>query len=752
MMRNIKRFLTVALLLCLIVAAVVGLSSCEKEEIHVHKHVETIEKAASCLDTGLARYTCECGDTYTVRLEALGHTEVVDPAVEPGCVEVGYTEGKHCSVCGEVLVAQSQIKPNGHNLSGEATCTTDKKCLDCGKIYVKAYHVGGEAASCTTDQLCIYCGEVVTLALGHTAEADEAVEPTCYSTGLTEGSHCSVCNTTIVAQEVVPTVDHSYDAVVTDPTCTAKGYTTYTCSFGCGYSYVGNEVEPIPHVYDDVVTAPTCTAEGYTTHTCKFGCNTSYVDTPVSATGHDMQIHEGEDGFYLECANGCGHTEDTDAPVADSYKATIDGSFTSSKTNVLTLKYASVGAAGIYTNGSVSKENEYVGGIGGLDKGAYYVGYEFVMEKPGTVDIIWNISGNYWKSGVGNAGIDDMAKYMAITIDGKPVDISGLELPKGDGVNAHEYWNMQQFIIKDVVLDAGVHTFYCDIDPNDNTNTSTTSGGLNVGDMIIQSSKPVSVRPIPTATSAKVVLDGERVYYVLTLDNCVYTADEIELFDGDTVLPIVSLETDENNITTIKVDVTDRTVGQNFSPHLRFGELGINYINGVNINGDVRDENLQYTNYEYVSLGDKHYVIYNHYEMPAVKVYGKTMLNTAYDLVEEDGKPVLLLTYMCLGFDENTAKFFDGSKTVTYTVERNGAFVVYHIDLTGTAGANFYMHLSINGQKWNGKANNTSNDGNVLVPDYSGTSTSSWHTYKSITVNGTQYVLGRQYAMIVIGH
>lgn len=43
----------------------------------------------------------------------------------------------------------------------------------------------------------------------HTIEIDAAVEATCASTGLTEGSHCSVCGTVIVKQEVVPLKEHT---------------------------------------------------------------------------------------------------------------------------------------------------------------------------------------------------------------------------------------------------------------------------------------------------------------------------------------------------------------------------------------------------------------------------------------------------------------------------------------------------------------------------------------------------------------
>lgn len=42
-----------------------------------------------------------------MRLRA--HTVVVDEAVQPTYDSKGLTEGKHCSVCGEVIVKQEEI-------------------------------------------------------------------------------------------------------------------------------------------------------------------------------------------------------------------------------------------------------------------------------------------------------------------------------------------------------------------------------------------------------------------------------------------------------------------------------------------------------------------------------------------------------------------------------------------------------------------------------------------------------------------
>lgn len=128
---------------------------------------------------------------FTARYTAIPHTEAVDKAVEPTCTETGLTEGKHCSVCGEVLVEQEVVKANGHtevvDKAVEPTCTgtgltEGKHCSVCSAVLVE---------------------QEVVPAKGHAEVVDKAVAPTCTKTGLTEGKHCSVCNAVLVEQEVV---------------------------------------------------------------------------------------------------------------------------------------------------------------------------------------------------------------------------------------------------------------------------------------------------------------------------------------------------------------------------------------------------------------------------------------------------------------------------------------------------------------------------------------------------------------------
>ena len=75
--------------------------------------------------------------------------------------------------------------------------------------------------------------------------------------------------------------EHSYTAVVTAPTCTAKGYTTHTCS--CGDSYVDTYTDALGHAWDNgkVTKEPTETETGVKTFTCTRCGETKTESIPV---------------------------------------------------------------------------------------------------------------------------------------------------------------------------------------------------------------------------------------------------------------------------------------------------------------------------------------------------------------------------------------------------------------------------------------------------------------------------------------
>lgn len=97
------------------------------ESTHIHSYSKKVTNP-TCTTQGYTTYTCSCGNEYiSDYINANGHTEVNDNAVEATTTATGLTEGKHCSVCGEILVEQ-QIIPK--------RSPADNSTIEC-------YHGGG---------------------------------------------------------------------------------------------------------------------------------------------------------------------------------------------------------------------------------------------------------------------------------------------------------------------------------------------------------------------------------------------------------------------------------------------------------------------------------------------------------------------------------------------------------------------------------------------------------------------------------
>ena len=258
--------------------------------LHNHSY-ETVVTAPTCAVAGYTTYTCACGDTYTGNEVAkLAHTEVIDPAIAATCTATGKTEGKHCSVCGDILVAQQEIPIVAHIYDDKY----DETCNECGDVrdaecaHTEIEVIQGKDATCTeigytNGEKCKTCGEIINeqevIAMLEHSYSSVVTAPTCTKQGYT--TYTCACGDTKV-DDYVKATGHKYESAVTAPTCIEKGYTTHTCA--CGYSYIDSYVKETGHKYTDVVTAPTCTENGYTTHTC--ACGNSYIDSYVNETGH----------------------------------------------------------------------------------------------------------------------------------------------------------------------------------------------------------------------------------------------------------------------------------------------------------------------------------------------------------------------------------------------------------------------------------------------------------------------------------
>ena len=372
------------------------------DDTHSHNYKETTTKEATCTDAGEITYTCECGDTYTETIDALGH-DYKEEIVAPTKTEQGYTNHT-CTVCGDSYQDNftDYIEEHQHTYKNEvtklATCTTDgiiTFTCECGDSYTEVIKATGhtykdtvveptatekgytkhvcsvcedtyidnyvpalgehdhnytskiiKAATCTTDgekSFTCECGDTYTeviKATGHTYK-DTVVEPTTTSQGYTEHV-CSACGDTY-KDNYTPAIQehsHSYSSMITNlPTCTTDGLITYTCS--CGDSYT----EPIKssgHKYKDTIIAPTATEKGYTKHVCSV-CEDTYIDNYTPATGEDDHEHTYTSKITKEATCTTDGEKSFTCECGDSYTETIKATGHTYKDTIVEATTSSMG-------------------------------------------------------------------------------------------------------------------------------------------------------------------------------------------------------------------------------------------------------------------------------------------------------------------------------------------------------------------------------------------------------------------------
>ncbi len=118
----------------------------------------------------------------------------------------------------------------------------------------------------------------IPISLLHTLAVDPGKPPTCTETGLTDGTHCTVCGKDIQPQATIPAMGHTEEPIgaATAPTCTAAGLTAGSRCSICGLVLTPQQpVPPLGHteaVYEAV--AATCTEPGLTSGTYCSVCHT----------------------------------------------------------------------------------------------------------------------------------------------------------------------------------------------------------------------------------------------------------------------------------------------------------------------------------------------------------------------------------------------------------------------------------------------------------------------------------------------
>ena len=349
------------------------------------------------------------------------HTEEVVPSVAPTCTSTGLTEGKKCSECKEILVAQQEVAPLGHDIvvdaAVEPTCTTDGKtegshCSRCDGATVAQNIIPATHKDVDENYVCDYCGE--NLCTSHNVVVDKAVEPTCTSTGLTEGSHCSNCNMVLVAQQKIDAKGHTYAA---DPVI--NGVKSYYA--------VGESVESA----NLTVELDCVNCDHYESISDYVISNTDLLKKGDSS----VTISFEKDGatysksFVIFVADGC----ITDSGIADIEAEKLP-------VNLLTPD----STAGI-------KIESFTGGqgIGGI-KGGYQI-FTVISDKDVTVQLAVNFAKK--------AGGSILTYIPAVSVNGQYLTLSNGTVPAG--VSSNQYWNLAEIALATIELKANVEYEFC---------------------------------------------------------------------------------------------------------------------------------------------------------------------------------------------------------------------------------------------------------------------------------------------------
>ena len=201
-----------------------------KQTVNLHKE-ETIKgKEATCTEKGVSdgKKCTVCGKITVAQTEtpAAGHKEEIIPGKAGSCTEKGVSDGKKCTVCGVITVPQKESVTFGHKetelAAKPATCTekgltAGRKCTECGKVTVKQAEVD---------------------ALGHKIVDVPEKPATCTEPGLSGGKECVRCGKVEEARKETPATGHYW----LEATC-EKAETCSGCELTRGTALGHKEVE-----------------------------------------------------------------------------------------------------------------------------------------------------------------------------------------------------------------------------------------------------------------------------------------------------------------------------------------------------------------------------------------------------------------------------------------------------------------------------------------------------------------------------
>ena len=278
---------------------------------------------------------------------ACDHKEVTDAAKPATCTETGLTEGKHCSVCGKVLVEQKVIpithdcdeqkfsiviKNDGSSAVKRMPC---QKCSAYSEVPYCGYYVSGTSAykfgedgrrENLTNVFIEFKGDTYYVVNNVIVKNYYIIDGKVYNFGndgkkrdtvinnviiSIEGNKYYVVNNVVVINSYVFDDGHIYRfgsggvmlvgtefggyVFGNDGRLTSNDKTIYIEIDGVLYEVFGNTAKKHAHNYSEKIIPATCTSKGYTEHSCS--CGSTYKDNEKPMTEHN---------YVDDVCTGCG--------------------------------------------------------------------------------------------------------------------------------------------------------------------------------------------------------------------------------------------------------------------------------------------------------------------------------------------------------------------------------------------------------------------------------------------------------------
>lgn len=241
------------ILILTVITMLLLLSSCgEKAETTITCNLCGFENAEDC------QYCAGCGaKRYLATYEYIDEevtTSSIEKTTSNNNQKIETTQKELVTVKPTVINNTEIVTEKSVSIVTQRTTIVAPKVTQVTQktLETRCNHNRFREADCTTPKTCVKCGEILGSANGH-----------------------------------------NYISVVTPPTCTKKGYTTYTCS--CGDRYISDYVDAKHNVVIDRAVSPTLNSNGLTEGSHCSVCGKVFVEQEV------VTIHLAAENSNIDC-------------------------------------------------------------------------------------------------------------------------------------------------------------------------------------------------------------------------------------------------------------------------------------------------------------------------------------------------------------------------------------------------------------------------------------------------------------------